>query len=265
MTDKPPAEIYAYEFPWYRRVAHRLTDLVYGDNANAQQGAWMNKLAGPENPINLPGKVAEGTDRMREGYRMGNYGEMAGGALEVVEGLAPAVGAIPLAGGRLGRLRGPFAERAAAQKAEQYGSQRPLYEPSGNATFDAKADRMAQGSPQQQAKLAEGMRDAGGTRKDLERGFNESLGPIDWYVYHTRKEGWPSALQPGHLMLQGANVALQDKLWNLGIMPWSWNQEGSLQQDLRNTLAGAQDEVNRQRAYRQNVNQSPLPLAPNDK
>lgn len=262
MADKPQAEIYAYEFPWYRRVAHGLTDLVYGDNANAQQGAWVNKLVGPENPLNLPGKVAEGTDRMREGYRMGDYGEMAGGALQVAEGVAPALGAIPFAGGRLGKLRGPFAERAAAQRAEGYGAQRPLHESSGNATFDAMADRMAHGTSDQQAKLAEDMRNAGGTRKDLEREFNESLGPVDWFVYHTRKEGLPSALQPGHLMLQGANAALQDKFWNLGIMPWSWNQEGSMQQDLRNRLAGAREEVNQQRAYRESASQIPFPPDP---
>lgn len=109
-------EARAYEFPWYRRLGHELTDWWYGPDANAQQGAKVQHLVGPENPFNIPGQISEGVDRFNEGYRRGDVGQMGHGAVEAgFAMLPPALGASRLTG-RI--AEGALAKREAAHAAE---------------------------------------------------------------------------------------------------------------------------------------------------
>lgn len=85
-------ELRSYEEPWYRRLPNALTDLVYGDNANAQQAEWMRTLFGPANPINIPGQVAEGVDTARTGYQIGSPALMGAGAFAAAAPFLPGPG-----------------------------------------------------------------------------------------------------------------------------------------------------------------------------
>lgn len=82
-------ELRSYDEPWYRRFPNALTDLIYGDNANAQQAEWMRTLFGPANPINIPGQVAEGVDMARTGYQIGSPALMGAGAFAAAAPFLP--------------------------------------------------------------------------------------------------------------------------------------------------------------------------------
>lgn len=101
-TDAPrDAEVRPYDFPWYQAIPHAITDMVYGPNANAQQGEWMSRLFGTRNPINAPGQISEGIDTARQGYRLGDYEMMGRGGAEA------ALAALPLAGLRVAPRMNP--------------------------------------------------------------------------------------------------------------------------------------------------------------
>jgi len=126
-NDRPRAELRAYEFPWYRRLGHSLTDYLYGDNATAAQNEWVQKFTGPENPFNLPAQAAHGVDMAREGYRTGDPGKAVLGAAET--GLAVFPFAAGVTRGVAGQIERAGAERAARTAAERARS--PWVNPEG--------------------------------------------------------------------------------------------------------------------------------------
>lgn len=99
-----------------------------------------------------------------------------------------------------------------------------------------------------------------GELRDLEKEFRSSLGPMERLVYESRRiaPSVPDQIGPGALALHGANVAANDWLWGLGIMPWSWNAPGTLQNDVRRLFSGTPlptgPEVSPQTAERNRAN-----------
>lgn len=94
MTDRnalygrwPQAELHSYTPPWYDRVTDRITSLLYGENANAQQRAGVNHLVGPENPLNLPAQLTEGYNTLSTGVSLGEPKQSALGALQMAMAL----------------------------------------------------------------------------------------------------------------------------------------------------------------------------------
>lgn len=110
-NDRKYPELRAYEFPWYRRLGHSLTDYLYGENATAAQNDWVQKFTGPENPFNLPAQAAHGVDMAKEGYRTGDPAKAALGAAET--GLAVFPFAAGTARGVMGQVERMGADRAA--------------------------------------------------------------------------------------------------------------------------------------------------------
>lgn len=82
-----------YDPPWYDRLASGVTDFIYGDDANAQDRAWVNTLVGPENPFNLPAQASQGINTAMDGYNRGDYGQMAIGAAQAGLAATPLMGA----------------------------------------------------------------------------------------------------------------------------------------------------------------------------
>jgi hypothetical protein len=87
------SELRNYDSPWYDKAVNYLTDTFYGPNANAQDRAWVNKLAGPENPFNFPAQATQGIEQAYSGYNRGDYGQMALGIGQTGLALSPALGA----------------------------------------------------------------------------------------------------------------------------------------------------------------------------
>lgn len=95
----PEPELRSHESPWYDELAYKLTDMIYGDKANARQALGMKTLVGPDNPLNIPAQMTRGVNTAAEGYRRGDPAEMAFGIGEA--GLA----ALPVAAAGRGALR----------------------------------------------------------------------------------------------------------------------------------------------------------------
>lgn len=243
------AEAREWNVPPSKQYLYWLTDKLFGPNATPRDFEAVAKIAGPQNPFNAPAQVLEGTDRIKEGVGRGDYGEAALGGLEAIGGLAPAAGAAAIARSMGPSARSILRSQNAEAKAAGHGSERPLYESGGNRTFDRMKDDIAsKGSDAERRQLADKMRDAG-SAKDMEREFRRSLSPWDRYVYSTRIEGVPSVLQPGHIAAQGAGLAAADTVMDLGIMPWSWNRPGSVQNDARKALNSDDWARNRAKAW----------------
>lgn len=94
------AELRSYEFPWYKRWPHAVSDWWYGENATAPQQQGVNKLLGTDNPFNLPGQISEGSDRARAGWQAGNYRELLEGLLQLTGGASGVAGRFPVVKGR---------------------------------------------------------------------------------------------------------------------------------------------------------------------
>lgn len=74
------------------RLVNYVTDLVYGDQANAQQRGHVNQLIGAPNPINLPAQAEEGVNALMQGVRRGDAAQIGQGAV----GVAAAIPFLPL-------------------------------------------------------------------------------------------------------------------------------------------------------------------------
>lgn len=83
----PPArprrepELRQWDVPWYRALPHWIAEKLY-TNPGPQQGADVQRWFGTENPLNIPGNIAEGADQVVEGVRRGDPGQTAGGLVQ---------------------------------------------------------------------------------------------------------------------------------------------------------------------------------------
>ncbi len=114
--EKKQPELRPYEFPWYRRAGHALTDMIYGENATPQQGEWVQKFTGPENPFNFPAQITHGSENVMQGYRSGDPLLMGAGALEA--GLASVIPAYAGFSVAAAPFRAAARQRAARDAAE---------------------------------------------------------------------------------------------------------------------------------------------------
>lgn len=83
--------------PWYDRAAGSIANAWDGGSRNSFAAA--RRFVGPENPFNAPAHMTRGASDVAEGYRRGDSGQMAVGAMEA--GMA----AMPVLGGAVARAR----------------------------------------------------------------------------------------------------------------------------------------------------------------
>ena len=217
----------AYDPPWYDRATNYLTDKIYGDNATTKDRQKVNSAIGIDSPLNIPAHVSRGATEMRQGYEHGDYGRMGRGALEVGLNVAPfAAPATRAAGALTPSLRTlPAETRAAVPK--NIWSEENLAKGADRAyEFEKTGNR---GVDQLTVKLNELAKERGGQpiHPDSVRDFlaNERS-PLEKLMM--LGEGYPVWRNPAHLATQAAIFAGGDRLAGTGLMPWSWNEPGTM-------------------------------------
>lgn len=113
-------EMRSFDAPWYDDVTATVADWLHmirpgGSPRRSYQLA--ENLAGPQNPFNFPAQITSGINTASEGYRMGDYGKMGDGALEMLL-------AVPMTG-----LAGWGAFRGAKYADKALGPNTPYLQP----------------------------------------------------------------------------------------------------------------------------------------
>lgn len=92
---RPRPELRSYTPAWHDRIVDGLTGLLYGPNANAQQRANVNHIAGPDNPFNIPAQINQGYNTAKLGIDLGDPAQSALGALQMAMSLPFGIGKAP--------------------------------------------------------------------------------------------------------------------------------------------------------------------------
>lgn len=224
---------------WREAITDKLKDLVQmipgGDSRggmSAAQGAG-DVLSGLVAPIG----VQHGAINLREGVRSGNMDRAASGVQDIGLGIAP-YGLAAL----LPKMtaRGALSEYKAGQAPQKDIWSKENMARGKDRAYDA--EKTGNKSVDNQASKINEKRKAEGKQPVTADDMNYAVDQLPaWQRLAVRYGGMGNGrsawLQPGHLALQGGNVALQDYLFDGGFMPWSWNAPGTVQNEARKIFA----------------------------
>jgi hypothetical protein len=220
---------------WSDRLAYGIADILENFGVDGRKAVERGRTASgiasalPGSPLPVQGGVTDA----KQAYGRGDWGGVASGTAEAALGLLSpllAAGAAARMSPRVPRPDVPPApprdiwskENLARGRDRVYDAER-----SGSKVFDDAVDVM------NRARKESGTQPVRGG-PEMEKEFKRSLNPFDRWTYEDMKltGNLPVWASPTHLGLQAGNVAANDWLWSMGIMPWSWRKPGTLTEDL---------------------------------